>query len=365
MSVMVGGFMVVGSPTTIIDAMVEEGTRVSKDELLFTLEEEDAKLQLEESKANLEALEARLRDARAGARTAELEEAKAAEEKALQAKEQMEKEFRRVQVLHEEGFASQQELEEMQLRYQNAKEQLSAAEAYRETVQEGPRDAELDALRSQVEQARTGVRLAQRMVDRTRIHSPAEGEVALLDVKEGELVGTETVAAVLIDQDHFQAHSILPESHVPHVQTGDDVHVTVPAVSEEVYEGMVVHIASLPPEADARGYPVEIDLDPALEEKVRVGMYVQVELILEESPDTLVVPRHAMTVHNGQQGVFSVPETGDEMEIQFLPVKTGLVEQGMVEIAEGLSRDQWIVVEGQELLEPGKQVNVMEMEDAR
>ncbi|OWZ83002.1 efflux RND transporter periplasmic adaptor subunit [Natranaerobius trueperi] len=337
---------------------VEEGDYVNEGDLLMQLDAGDYHLQLEEAIASYDGAKAQLEDAKKGARSAEKIEAKTSVERAREAKEQMERELERVENLHEQGYASGQELEQVELQYINAKEQLEAAKAYKDTVEKGARDEELDALRSQVRRAETGVDLARRMLDRTQITAPADGEIAMVGAEEGELVGTSEPAFVMLDTTSFQVVGALPEVYVNYVFEGDEAKVEIPSANEISFTGIINHVGQLPPE-DGSGYPVEIDLEPEIEEKVRAGMYSQIDLTIDKSENALSVPRESVIEHNDTKGVYIV----EDNQIKFVDITTGLSEDGYIEITSGVSKDDYVVFEGMDNVYPGDEVETVEMGD--
>ncbi len=331
---------------------VEEGDRVSRGEMLFTLDDADHRLQLEEARAAKRAAETQLAEAEAGAREGERVEAESGVESARKSKEQAEREFERVKALHEEGFVSDQELEQARLQYENAKEQHRTAEAYLDMVEEGPREEQLETLSIQVEQAQTGVRLAERNLERTRVTAPVEGEVAFLEVKEGELAGTAEPAAI-IKAPSMQVAASLPERYVNHVSEGEEVLLEVPSFGEEKLEGRITRIGSLPPEGGG-AYPVEMNIEETgASERLRAGMFARAMLTIARSAEAMVLPRHALMQDEDRYRVYVVDENN---VVEAREVETGLSGGGYVEILSGIEEGDTVVVEGHENVGAGEEV---------
>jgi len=335
---------------------VEEGDVVSPGQMLFTLEDRDYRLQLEEAQAAKRGAEAQLKEAKKGAREGELVEAESTVEMARKSKEQARRELERVEELHKEGFVSDQEIEQVEMQYENAREQLKSAEAYLDTVQEGARQEQIDALSTQVEQTETAIELAERAVDRTRVTSPAGGEVALLEAKEGQLVGTAEPAAI-INAPIKQATAAVPETYVNRIAEGDRVKVEVPSLEESMVDGIISKIGSLPPEGGS-SYPVEIMFeDEEVSKKLRSGMYCRAEITVASSPEALAVPRQALMREGEKYQVYLVVE---DNILETREVNTGLSQDGKVEIISGLEEDDQVVIEGLEEVGPGDKVEKTE-----
>ena len=350
---------------------VEEGDEVSQGDLLFTMEDDDHRLQLKEAQAAQRAAENQLAEAEAGAREGEKAEAESSVETARKSKEQAERELERVKALHEEGFVSDQELEQAQLQYDNAREQLNTAKAYLDMVEEGPREEQIESLKIQIEQAETAVELAERNLSRTRVTSPAEGQVALLEVKEGELAGTAEPAAI-IKAPAMQVTASLPDQYINQVFEGDQVEVEVPAAQQENIKGSITHISDLPPEGE-RAYPLEIlingeeavagkeyDENANAEEtgtNLRSGMYARALITVERSEEALTLPRHAL-IRDGEKYLVYVVNEDNILESR--EVETGIGREGYLEIVSGLEKDDWVVIEGMENVSEGEEVETTE-----
>ncbi|UMZ74645.1 efflux RND transporter periplasmic adaptor subunit [Natranaerofaba carboxydovora] len=341
---------------------VEQGDHVEEGDMLMELEKDDYNLKREEAEASLRGATAKLEDAKQGARTGEKKEAETSVKRAKEAKEQMNRELERVEELHDSGFASDQELEQVELQYINAKEQLEAAEGYKESVKKGARDEELNALRSQVDRARVGVDLANRMIERTRITAPVSGEIALVDAKEDELVGTSAPAIVMLDTDSYQVIGGMPEVYVGSVEKGQNVEMKIPSVSKEYTQGTITNVGQVPPE-DSQAYPLEIELDREIEEKVRAGMYSQINVTIDERESSLTIPSHAVVEMDGETGVYTVSQENQDKVVDFVKVSEGIIDDGYVEIKSGISEDEQVVVEGFAEISPGALVEVDKTND--
>lgn len=349
---------------------VEEGERVEEGQLLIELESEDYELQIEEARSAQRAAEAQLREARAGPRDAEITEAQSAVEMARESKKQAEKELERAEELYEEGFASKQQLEMAELEYVNAKEQLRTAEAALNALKEGTRQEQIEALQAQVDQAATAVEMAGRALESIQLEAPADGTLAVVDAKEGELLDTAAPAAVLIDTENMQVTAALPEIYVNQLAAGDAVSVEIPAVRAAPFEENIQRIGDLPPDEGSRSYPLEIVISKEEGSKnMKTGMYARVEATVEKRKNIPVLPRRALLEGEEEFGVYALEleDTDDDIEekeeetkgtVKFVNITAGISEDGLVEVKEGLEKGDLVVADGQEEISPGDRVRV-------
>ncbi len=341
---------------TVEELHVEEGDVVEKGDLLFALDDTDYRIQLEEARAAKRATVAQYREAQAGAREEELEEARSTVATAESAKEQAEREMERIETLHQEGYVSDQEYEQVEMQYINAREQLRSAEAYLAMAKSGARQEQLDALSAQVDQANLAVQLAENALERTRVTAPADGEIAVLEIEKGEMAGTAEPAAIMT-AEAMQVTASLPERYVNMVSAGDSVEIEVRSAREQNYEGEINKIGTLPAE-ESMSYPVEIIVDGEEGiEKLKSGMYSRVTLAVDRTGNALVIPRQAILQDETGAIVYVVNQ---DYEIEQREVTTGINEAGYIEIIQGLDVGDRVVVQGQNNVMPGDAVDTIE-----
>lgn len=336
--------------------MVEEGDYVEAGDILFTLENRDYQLQVNEAQAQLRGANAQLNNALQGSRDAQIMDAKTSVNRAEQAKEQMERELERVETLYEEGFASKQQLEQVELQYMNTKEMHKAALAYESTVNEGATAHQIEALNSQVERARVGVEFAERMYNRTIVRAPMSGEVVLIEAKEGQLISNESLAVLILNDNTMKAMAAVPENYVNNVSVGDEVDIKVPSAKDESFKGQVSYIGKIPPEG-SRAYPMEINIDN--EDGVfRAGMYSTIDLVVDSALNTFYVPRRSLVIDRDEYYVYLVKEKDGENIVELSKIELGISEGGYIEVKDGIEKGDIIVVNGVNQIEEGDLVNI-------
>jgi multidrug efflux pump subunit AcrA (membrane-fusion protein) len=97
-------------------------------------------------------------------------------------------------------------------------------------------------------------------------------------------------------------------------------------------------------------------------------MFAKVKIITERKDNIVKIPAQAVINRFGEQYVFAVEKiAADEDEdkpaetvVRKKIVVPGILIDGVLEIQQGLSVDEEIVVRGQTLLEDGTRVNVVE-----
>jgi membrane fusion protein (multidrug efflux system) len=128
------------------------------------------------------------------------------------------------------------------------------------------------------------------------------------------------------------------------IRVGLEARARYYAWDEEIFPG---HVLRLAPVVDARtrALRAEVEIENA-DMRLRPGMFVEVELIAERREDVPVIPRVAVTDRGGRRVVFVL----NGQRVQRREVRLGLGDDVQVEVLEGLSPGERIVVRGLETL---------------
>jgi HlyD family secretion protein len=255
--------------------------------------------------------------------------------------------LRRIQELLTDGLVSQEALDAAQLAVDTA-------------------EVEIEAQSHSVEQYRSGLRRTEDDLARTTIRSPMDGIIIQLDAEQGETVvpGSTnlpgSVIMIVADMSRLLAEVEVSEVDVVNVQLGQQAEVTVDALGEtEPQLGHVVEIATSGRRDQTQGtirFRVKVALDdpnPAL----RPAMTAKVDILTATSDDALAVPVQAVVKRrlddDGGEITGSAAKGMDETDVVYvivddkaavIPVSTGVSDVLYVEITDGLSEDQEVII---------------------
>lgn len=308
--------------------LVQMGDRVSQGQVIAELENSD--------------LEVRLAQARAG-----LEQARTAPEQAAARLQQAEAQARldaanleRTETLFAQGAASRQQLDMARAAAEASQGELAAARAALASAQAG------------VAAAEAAVRQAEVALENTYIKAPVAGAVAARHLEPGEVAQGPVVT--LVTSDDLQVEIGVAEQDVNYLRPGKEVRVEIAAAAGETLAGKV---ASVSPAADehTRVFQVKIALvkPPA---EVKPGMAATVIYTTRQASNALLVPKNAVINRSGQSVVYIVVEGKATGRV----VATGIDDGRNIEIVKGLSGDERIIVKGQDFVNEGQPVEVVE-----
>jgi len=165
----------------------------------------------------------------------------------------------------------------------------------------------------------------------TTVTAPMAGTVTAVYANVG--ANPTGVAFVIEDVSSLVIDSSIKEYDVNTVTTGTPVSIESDATRDAVYTGRLASIAPTS-DKDATGktitgsdiqYSTKVDVTSA-DTKLRIGMNVRINYVLDQQSDVLVVPIDA--VHTNAQGATSVlaviKDAGGQSVLREIPVTTGL-----------------------------------------
>lgn len=213
-------------------------------------------------------------------------------------------------------------------------------------------DASLDTALADLDLALAEVDAARIEVDDRQITAPFAGTVGLTDIEIGQRLEPTDVITTLDDLSQVEIVFNLPESLFQQVEAGQMLQATG-AGSDDVFTGELSIVGTRIDQA-ARFFEVRGVFDNP-EGRLTTGMLMNVDLTLE-TRNSVAVPELAI-VNIGDEAIVFVPEDGQARE---RPVRTGLLQDGAVEILEGLEAGETVITTGLQAIEDGDPVTLEE-----
>ena len=212
-------------------------------------------------------------------------------------------------------------------------------------------EAQLDQLQATLLANEARVAAARsRLADRVII-APFNGRVGLRNVSLGGLVNPGGVITTLDDLSVVKLDFAVPEIFLSTLQPGLTVEAHSTAYPKESFAGRVASVATrVDPTTRAVTIRALIDNRDA---RLRPGMFMTVKLVRQEG-QALMLPEQAIVPENEQQFVYVIEDgLAHKREI-----KIGRRRPGEVEILEGLTADDGVVIDGTLNLRDGVPVRV-------
>ena len=202
------------------------------------------------------------------------------------------------------------------------------------------------------EQAEIAVDDARRNLAYTEIRAPFAGIVTERLVNVGDYVSLSQPLFRVVDFDSIVARIYVPEKELPALATGLDARLTADAIGGVSFVGTVDRIS---PVVDPGTGTVKVTLAVEPDDRLRPGMFVEVELVTAVHEDALLLPKRAVVYDNDQLFVFRLAE---ERRVERIKVDLVLEDVESIEPGDNLAEGDQIVVAGQASLKDGALVRL-------
>lgn len=202
--------------------------------------------------------------------------------------------------------------------------------------------------------AKAAVELVKVRLGKTEIRAPFDGVVGFRLASIGAYVPAGQPIVNLESIDTLKVDFRVPETRLADVKIGLAVSVSVDAYPGRTFEGKIYAIDPLV-DVNGRALKVRARLDNA-DRLLRPGLFARVDVTADETQSVVVIPESALVPRGSENLVYRVKD-GKAVETT---VKLGERRVGEVEIVDGVSGDEMVVVAGQQRLKDGAAVRVVD-----
>lgn len=277
-------------PGRISTILVDFGQPVRKGQVVAELDKQELQYQVDRAKGSLAQSLARL-----GLDPTQEEGGVQSTPVMKQAQAQFEdakSKFENAQKLIKTGDISQERFTEVEKSYQA---RLALLEASRDDMR---------TLQASVQSLRADVKLAQKRLSDATIRAPFDGAVSEKLVSPGQYLKENTPILTVVKTNPLRLRVEVPESAAAVIRVGSSLTFTTDAAAEAQFNATV---RQLNPSLDAksRSLTVEARLN-SHDNRLRPGMFVQVQLVLSKNNEIVVVPKQALYTLAGLTKVFVI-----------------------------------------------------------
>ena len=247
--------------------------------------------------------------------------------------------------LFEIGAASQLEVDQAELNYENAV---------------AGRNSALSQLEAGIQNAKSGVEQLDTALDNVdangNVLAPQSGTLVTMNAVEGSYISNSMPLVVIDGADQMKVTASVSEALVPKLTVGDKAEVSVSAADATFTAPLrsVERAASM----QTKLYTVVLTV-PADVGGLMSGMFADVTFRTDTAENTIVVPTEAILTSNHVQYVFVV----EDGAAKYVEVTTGLTGSGVTEVTSGLTEGEQLVTVGQAYLSDGDPVRVVSGEE--
>jgi HlyD family secretion protein len=249
--------------------------------------------------------------------------------------------------MQKEGVVSRQALDDANRDYLAALNKRDGAKA-----QIGVDNAKLKQARAQVMQSQASLKQLEEQLSYTTIVAPMDGTILSRDVEIGDAVSSilvlgSTATLVMTEGDTSQVYvqGKVDEADIAHVYMSQPARIKVESFRDRVFNGKVTKIAPLGVEKDnVTTFEVRVSIDNPGGE-LKANMTANAEILIDEHKGVLTVPENAVTYDNQKNAFVDVPDRNQKDGFRKVPIKVGLSNGSVTEVASGLKEGDQVVLQ--------------------
>ncbi|EKD58351.1 MAG: efflux transporter, rnd family, mfp subunit precursor [uncultured bacterium] len=205
------------------------------------------------------------------------------------------------------------------------------------------RDLQIQATKSQLAAANGALKVAKAGKGNLTLTAPFAGTIIAINEREGGFANFSMPLISLSTENNLEIETYVSAQLSKNILVG--TVATFQAPDEKTISGTVTAVA---PGADNSNFKtlIRIRLNDE-QEAVHLGDFLRGEILIPRQGSAISIPRKALISRGGDQVVFVLDENNRAKQ---QPVKAVAENGDLVDITEGLSIDQKVVVEGQQYL---------------
>jgi HlyD family secretion protein len=207
---------------------------------------------------------------------------------------------------------------------------------------------DLATAQQQATRQRLAVQELERRIGELTMKSPVDGVVGTLAVADRAVVAANTPIMTVVDLSQLEVELEVPETYADDLGLGMTAEVTV---GTSAASGT---LSAISPEVVRNNVLVRVRFAGAQPAGLRQSQRVSARILIEERPDVLMVARGPFLDTHGGRAIYVV-ENGVAVR---RAVRTGATSVSAVEILEGLSPGQKVVIAGSESFEDAATVRI-------
>lgn len=217
----------------------------------------------------------------------------------------------------------------------------------------GVTQQQLDQAKLATQNAKLRLQASKRRLSDANIKSPINGIVNKRYIEVGAFVTAQgTQLFELVDVSKLKLKVTVNESQVANLKVGDKIDIKSSVFPTEKFSGRITFIAA---KADnTLNFPIEIEVDNNTKNSLKAGMYGTAVFSFPKQAPSILIPRTAFVGSVSSNQVFVLDKSNNTSKIR--KVVTGRILGDNVEILEGLTEGETVIISGQINLADGTKV---------
>lgn len=214
--------------------------------------------------------------------------------------------------------------------------------------------------RAQRDQAKAQLDQAEKQLQDSAIEAPFTGRVEERFIQRGELVSPGMPVVRLVNTSKARVITGIPERFSSEISEGSNAEVTIRSLPGEVRTSTISHAGNVI-DPDTRTFAAEIELDNR-DNLLKPDMIVNLRVQRTTLEDAIIIPRTAVLRNEVGVSVFTAVEEEGHKVARLVNIRTGQSSGALIEVTEGLERDDEVVISGMSNLSEGDRLNILNTE---
>ena len=333
------------------------GDSVNKGDVMLTLDKSELEFQLRDANAKIDAAKEQIKGAELVNYEDKINIARASVEQAQVVCDSAERDYENAKKLYEADVISNAEYIKTEYSYKTAKATLDSANAQLADIERGTPDYLKNTYISQLKQALIVRDNILKNIDKQKVKAPLTGIVLKKDVEDNSPVIAGTAAFVIGNVKKLELEADILADDCSKVKIDDEVEISGKPLGNAVLKGKVIKIAPAAKTitstlgVEQKRVPVTIGLENS-NGALKPGYTVDIRVITAVKKEVLTVSDGSVFDYKGNTCVLTV-ENGKTV---LKHIKTGLENDQLIEVLEGLKGGEKILVKLDNTIKEGMKV---------
>lgn len=252
--------------------------------------------------------------------------------------QELEKKFKRYEVLKEEDIAISEE------EYESVRDQLSYMKDKRDLLEERIKqedllsDSQLEQANRSIERTNLSLDLLEKSVKSLEVQAPISGYLSSIDAEIGQSIPSGKRIGQIDLLDNLKIRIKIDQYYISRVAVGTKGRFTL---DEETYE---VEVKKIYPEVKDNVFEADMTFLGETPGTIKRGQTLTIQLTFGEPEKSLMLAKGGFYQETGGRWVYLVSE--DQKTAYRADVRLGRQNPRYVEILEGLKEGDWVVTSG-------------------
>ncbi|MBN2636132.1 MAG: efflux RND transporter periplasmic adaptor subunit [Prolixibacteraceae bacterium] len=256
--------------------------------------------------------------------------------------------------LEDEEYVNNIGIKSLELSREIAQDEFNSTKALSElggATEYDVRNAEISILNAEKNYNSALVNLAK-----MDVKAPFDGVIVDLPYyTPGTIVSSGSEVATIMNYSKMLLEINLPEKSLSTIDIGQEALITSYTLTEDTLSGVVTELSPMI-STETRTFKGTVQINNSAL-KLRPGMFVKADIITAQKDSAIVIPKDLILSNNRGRYVFVV---GTNNTAEQRRISIGLQNEDDVEVIDGLTKDDQLIIEGYETLRNRSKITIVQ-----